>query len=250
MLFYFSKFLWFFFNPFNLFIYTLFLSFILYKLKFNFISQILYFLSIFIFVVTAVLPTGSYLNYLLELNYVNLKLETREIDGILILAGASNPHLTKVHNQINVNDSAERLVESIHLINSFPEAKIIFSGGLGHSDVAKLFYKNMGVDINKIIFEDKSRNTYENILFSKKIINPKENQKWIIVTSAFHLKRSLAISKKLNWKFIPYPVDFRKSKKFKWKLSQSFNFLRNINEFKSSSHEWVGLISYKLLGRI
>ena len=76
----------------------------------------------------------------------------------------------------NLKDgSSERLVESVFIIKKFDKAKVIFSGGsgvlnrpdLGHSDVAKFFYKKMGLDTNRLIFENSSRNTYENILFSK-----------------------------------------------------------------------------------
>ena len=99
--------------------------------------------------------------------------------------------------------------------------KIIFSGGSihqtfnsSHAYVANKFYSEMGIDISQITFEFKSRNTYENILFSKKIANPKTNEKWLLVTPAFHLNRSLGVSEKLEWTFIPYAVDFKKSKKF------------------------------------
>ena len=249
MLFYLSKFLWFFLNPFNFFIYCIFLGYIFHKFKTRFLSKFLYFLATFVFIISAILPTGSYLNFLLEKNYSTNNVDKKKIDGILILAGATNPYLFKIHNQISLNESAERLTESIKLIERFPNAKIIFSGGLGHSEVAKLFFKNMNVK-SKIIFENKSRNTYENILFSQKIANPQKNQKWIIITSAFHLKRSLAISKKLNWNLLPYPVDFKNSNKFSWKLSKSFNFLYNMSVFERSSHEWVGIISYRFLGRL
>ena len=89
-------------------------------------------------------------------------------------------------NQISLNGSAERLVESVMIIRKFEKAKVIFSGGsgsinrpdLGHSQVAKSFYKKIGIEIDQIIFEDQSRNTYENIIYSKKIANPKINENW------------------------------------------------------------------------
>ena len=56
----------------------------------------------------------------------------------------------------------------------------------------------MGLSTNNIIFEDRSRNTHENIIFSRKIVNPKINEKWIIVTSAFHMNRSIFIGNLKN----------------------------------------------------
>ena len=178
-----------------------------------------------------------------------------KIDGIVILAGATNPYLTKEHKQLNFNDSIERLTESIFLINKYPNAKVIFAGGTGsisfseldHATVAKKFFENMGINSDKIIFERKSRNTYENLLFAKEIAKPNLNEKWLLITSAFHLRRSLAIAEKLEWNFIPYATDFNKPKNFT--LDFSFDLFSNIFQLQKASHEWIGIISYYLMGR-
>ena len=193
--------------------------------------------------------------YLLEKNYhVKINLPD-DIDGIIILSGATNPFLSKEYNQISLNDSVERLTESVKLIKKYPNVKVIFSGGSGsikypdlsHSTVAKKFYEDINIDTNKIYFEEKSRNTYENILFAKNIFNTKNNEKWILVTSAFHLTRALRVGEKLNLNFIPYATDYKLPKKFDWK--PSLNFFYNISNFHFSSHEWAGLIVYYLMGR-
>ena len=134
-------------------------------------------------------------------------------------------------------------------------AKIIFSGGsgvinrpdLGHAQVAKSFYKKMGLLENKIIYENNSRNTYENILFSKQIAKPQKDQKWLLITSASHMKRALLIGSKHNWHLIPYAVDFQTMKKLKF--IPNLNFLSNLNAFQKGSHEWLGLITYYLMDR-
>jgi uncharacterized SAM-binding protein YcdF (DUF218 family) len=193
--------------------------------------------------------------FLLEKNYHNKINLPENVDGILILSGATDPVLTEEYDQVSLNGSVERLTESILLIKKYPSAKVFFAGGLGsinrsdlsHSSVAKIFYKNLDVDIQRIYFEDKSRNTYENILFAKKKFNPNKNDKWILITSAFHLKRAINIGDKLNWNFIPYAADFRLPKKFSWK--PNFNIVGNFYNFQQSSHEWLGLVSYYFMGR-
>ena len=117
---------------------------------------------------------------ILEKNYHTEANLPDNLEGILILSGATNPSMSLEHNQISLNGSVERLTESITLMNKYPDAKIIFSGGSGsinsndstHASIAKLFFKNMIQSSNRIIYENKSRNTYENILFSKDIANP------------------------------------------------------------------------------
>ena len=149
----------------------------------------------------------------------------------------------KEYDQISLNGSAERLVESVPIIKKFDKAKVIFSGGsgiinrpdLGHSQVAKSFYKKIGIEIDQIIFEDQSRNTYENIIYSKKIANPKINENWLLITSASHMKRALLIADKHNW-----AVDFKNIKNFK--LIPNLNLPKFISQGSP--------LSYYLMGRI
>ena len=104
------------------------------------------------------------------------------------------------------------------------------------------------MDTQRIIFENTSRNTYENILFSKNIVNPTKNENWLLITSAFHMKRAILVGKRHEWNFIPYAVDFKTSKKIKFK--PSFNLLSNLSSFQKASHEWLGLLSYYFMNRI
>ena len=204
---------------------------------------------------TGAIPTGAFLIYQLEKNYYNQASLPNKIDGILILSGATRPYLTKVHNQVTIKSSGERLIESVVLIKKYPKAKVIFSGGSGtildyeftQAEAAKIFYQNLGINLYRINFEDKSRNTYENILFSKNIANPQVGENWVLITSAFHLKRAINISAKISWNLIPYPTDFNQPKKFNWKFE--YNLLNNLVLFRQASHEWLGIIAYYLLGR-
>ena len=255
MSFYLSKIIWLILNPFNLFIFITLFSLSLYFFNLRRLSLIIFLINFIFIAFISFIPIGSFLIYKLEKEYhSNIKIP-ETVDGILILGGATDPLLFKEYDQISLNGSAERLVESVPIIKKFDKAKVIFSGGsgiinrpdLGHSQVAKLFYKKMGVDINKIFFEDKSRNTHENIIYSKKIAKPKKNENWLLITSASHMKRALLIAEKNNWKFIPYAVDFKNIKEFK--LTPNLNLLSNLNSFQSGLHEWLGLVSYYLMGR-
>ena len=255
MIFFLSKTLWLLLNPFNLFLLLIFLSLLGKFFNYYRLSKIIFSFILVLFLISVVLPSGSFLIYLLEKNFHSQVNLPEKIDGILILAGATDPFLSKEHKTISLNGSAERLIESVQLINKYPMAKVIFAGGSGsleypelsHSEVAKKFFSLFDIDINKIYFENKSRNTYENILFAKERFNPNINEKWIIVTSAFHLTRAMNIGKKLNWQFIPYATDFKAPKKFLWKFNK--NLFINLQEFDLASHEWLGLIYYYYMGR-
>ncbi len=255
MSFYLSKIIWLLLNPFNIFILFTLLTIILYLVSLKKISIVIFFTNSLYLIIISCLPIGNYLIYKIEKEYhVNPSIPDK-LDGILILGGSTNPLMYKEFNQISVNDSAERLIESVSIIKKFKNSKVIFSGGsgvinrsdLGHSQVAKLFYKKIGLEETRIIFENDSRNTYENIIFSKKLANPKKNENWLLITSASHMKRAMLIGSKNNWQFIPYAVDFRTMKKFSF--VPSLNLLSNINSLQYGSHEWLGLISYYLMNR-
>jgi len=247
----FSKLIWIILSPLNLLLIFLIIGFFFKLINMRTVSITFYIVSLIFFVTVSIFPTGNLILFKLESRYPALTTLPSHIDGILILGGPSRPDLTRDHGQVSFNEAGERLTESVRLIKNYSSSKIIFSGGFGklsHSYVAKKFFSEMGIDISNMIFEIKSRNTFENILFSKKIINPKKSENWLLVTSSFHMSRAINVAEKLDWKFIPYPVDFRTSNKF-INFKPTLNFLGNINSFNLASHEVVGLISYYLLGR-
>ena len=255
MSFYLSKILWLILNPYNLFIFVNFIIIFLYIFRFKIISITLFIINFVFLLVISIFPIGNFLIHKLEKEYHFATLAPDNLDGILVLGGATSPSLFKEFNQVSVNGSAERLIESVKIIRESENSKIVFSGGsgvlnrpdLGHADSAKFFYETVGMDTQRIIFENTSRNTYENILFSKDIVNPTKNENWLLITSAFHMKRAILVGKRHEWNFIPYAVDFKTSKKIKFK--PSFNLLYNLTSFQKASHEWLGLLSYYFMNR-
>tara|TARA_Y100000590_G_scaffold394145_1_gene472958 strand:+ start:175 stop:954 length:780 start_codon:yes stop_codon:yes gene_type:complete len=250
-----SKIIWFFLSPINFIIILFLISFFLKLFKYNKFSKFFLFLSFLFFLLAGIFPTGHWLLYKLETNYQSKSILPYELDGLLILGGPSSSSLTRIHNQVNFNDGGERLTESVLIIKKYKPKTIIFSGGSSdgnfensHAYVAKIFFSQMEIDTKKIIFEYKSRNTFENIINSFKIANPNKNEKWLIITSSFHMTRAINIAKKINWNIIPYPVDFKVQNEFN-SFRPSIDILNNFNSFNLASHEYIGLISYYLLGR-
>ncbi|WP_099191359.1 YdcF family protein [Tepidibacter mesophilus] len=105
----------------------------------------------------------------------------------------------------------DRMNKSLEFIKNNPDTKIIVSGGQGRgenmpeSQAMRDYLVLNGVDENKIIQEDKSTSTIENLKFTKQILenlDGKNNHKIMIVTNEFHLFRSKFIAKRLG--FIAY----------------------------------------------
>ena len=253
-----AKIFWFLFNPLNVFLFITSFTFIAFLFRLRIIKFIFLFTWTLLLLFIFIFPTGNYLIHILEKKYnqdTNLS-NFEKIDGLLILGGSTDPYLSHIYNQIIFMGSAERLFESTRIIKQFPNAKVIFSGGSNklinnnytESDNAKQFFNEMDISQNKIIYENKSRNTFENIFLSKQISNYKKGEVWIVISSAYHLNRAILVAEKLDWKLLPYATDFQQPKKINF--FPNFNLFSNLAAIQLASHEWVGLIAYYLMGRI
>jgi len=177
------------------------------------------------------------------------------ISGIVVLGGSVNQLTTKYRGQPSLTSGAERLTEFVALAKKYPKAKLVFSGGSGlvlnqdakETDVARLFFSQMGLDTTRIIFEDQSRNTYENAVYSYKLLSPEPEGRWVLITSASHMPRSVGSFRKAGWKPIPFPVDY--ATRGPDQLNIGFNMIARFTSFGLGLRAWSGLIIYRLLGR-
>jgi len=141
------------------------------------------------------------------------------------------------------------------LAKMYPDAKLVFTGGTGSltkqdfkaADVAKNLLMQQGFDTSRIIFERESRNTYENVIYSKNLIPGGQGKNWILITTGWHMPRSLGIFCKQNWPVIPFPVDHQSRKNNLIRVN--FDLAGNILTFKTAIKEWSGLVAYYLAGK-
>ena len=252
MYFYLSKFLAPFLNLTNLLIILLILI-IIFK-SFFLKKKIKYFsyLIIFIFLIISIFPIGIWGLSYLEKNYIHQQ-KILDIDNIIVLAGSEDLQSTKITKKLNLNGGSERLIASVKLANKFKNSKIYYLGGdgnlvknsLNEINVATKFYNDVSFDLNRIHFVNKTRNTYENLKEFKKFAD--NNKKNILITSAFHMKRSLYIANNLDIKLIPYAVDYR-SNNFSSIVNfyQKFSVSGNLTSFDIFFREIIGILAIKL----
>ena len=96
--------------------------------------------------------------------------------------------------------------------------------------------------------ERRSRNTEENAEFSKAMVAPKAGERWLLVTSAYHMARAVGIFRKAGFAVEPYPVDWRMGGRDDV-LKFSRSFLGGLGRIDTASREWMGLIAYWLTGK-
>lgn len=218
-------------------------------------NKILIFSGI-IFLTVGIFPIGYNMMVFLETRYQRPTPMPTKVDGIIVLGGAFNSALSEKRGMIAANGNIERMIDFVDLSHKYPKARLIFSGGSGNiynlerkeADDAKTFFDMMGVSTRHITFERNSHNSYENIKYSKKLMQPKEGETWLLVTSAFHIPRTMGILKQQDWKVIPYPADPKTDGAYKL-LPQQFGVVSNFSMLGLAMKEFIGSIIYYFSGK-
>jgi uncharacterized SAM-binding protein YcdF (DUF218 family) len=200
------------------------------------------------------LPIGAALTLPLEMRFPPWKPTKDAPTGMIILGGVINEQVSVAHGQISLNDAAERLTSAVALAREYPNARIVFSGGnaqlLGgrpEGDFALRFLEQLGVARERIIIENQSRNTAENASYCKRLIAPKPDERWLLITSAMHMPRAVGAFRNVGFPVEPYPVDYQLAG---WHALWSGLGSGGVTRTDLAVHEWLGLFAYWITGRV
>lgn len=201
-------------------------------------------------------PLANYLTSPLEERFPPFVPDDRPVDGIILLGGAEVPDIAISRKIPAVSDAGERVIAFAALARKYPQAQLVFtgaSGPFGDGDALataaiRLALQDVGVDLSRVRFESRARNTAENALFTRRMVNPAPGSRWLLVTSAFHMPRAMGCFRQVDFPVTAYPVDYRTVSPraldgFFTRASQGED-LTDI-----SSKEWVGLLVYYMTGR-
>ena len=218
------------------------------------LGRILVSLSILGFGLIAALPLDAWLARPLEERFQAASALPDKVDGIIVLAGEIDPEATAYYGQPILNDAAERVTTLVALGRRFPEAKLVYAGGSGRiggglsaAEQVQPLLRSLGLDPARVEFEKDSRNTFESALALAQHLRPAENDRWLLVTSAQHMPRSMGAFRRAGLRVQPYQVDYRfgPAAPTYW----SFDLSGNLARLSSAVYEWVGLLIYRALGR-
>lgn len=176
-------------------------------------------------------------------------------EGIIVLGGIIDPVKSANSGMPAIGGGAERFTEMLYLARRFPSAKVVFSGGSGRltnrnyreGDAARDLVERIGLAPSRFVFETEARNTVENAQYVGRLHPPEPDKTWLLVTSAFHMPRSVGVFRKHGFNVQPYPVDYMTEKDVSFALR--FDMVRGLLRTSLAIKEWVGLTVYWLLGR-
>jgi uncharacterized SAM-binding protein YcdF (DUF218 family) len=202
-------------------------------------------------------PLGNLLLYPLESRFPPWDAAQGAPDGIVVLGGAIEPDLSAAHGAAVFGSAASRVIAAAELAHRYPNARIIYSGGNANllsddaakeADYAATVFESLGISRGRLMLERGSRNTQENAEFSKVLASPRSGERWLLVTSGFHMPRSIGIFRKAGFPVEPYPVGWRvggRSDLFKF----SIYAVEGLGRVEVAMREWMGLIAYRATGK-
>lgn len=261
LFFFFSKVAWAFLSPSNLLIFLFILGTLLAIFsRCSAALKILIPTSILALMIT-VYPVSDWLMEPLEKRFQAPEVLPEAIDGIIILGGGEDISVAMSWNSKEVGLVGDRFISTKELANIYPQASIIFTGGVGqlamHSHLqSKLTAQNtplgsqilqsLGIESERLIVEHLSRNTFENFKNIQPLL-PNPTGRYLLVTSAFHMPRSVGIARKFGVDVIAYPVDYRSTHESL--RSIDFDFYGHLQALEPAWKEWIGLTAYYWTGK-
>jgi len=254
---YLSKILNFLINPLHILFFTIFTQlFIIFFLKSK--KLIIFFSKLFLllFLFFGYIPLSNFFLNKVEDYIEPSKYPIQQLTGVVVLgAGFDSGRISKERNQIALDHSVARLTKAIEIYNKNPRILILLSGFSKESlneewselEMVKRFYLDQGVRFENLLFENQSRNTFENAFFSKNIVS-KYKGTWGLITTASHMPRSYLLFKKQGIILEPINVNYRTGKtKIFW---LNFNIKKGIIDWSIIFHEVIGLAYYKITNKI
>lgn len=180
-----------------------------------------------------------------------------KVTGIIVLGGGFEGAVNLARGGYDINNGGDRYLEAAALANRYPEAKIVISGGNGamlldgegDADTATRLFTALGIPADRLVLEPDSRNTSENVENIRKLVAPRKDDTWLLVTSAFHMPRSVGLFRKAAFPVVPWPVDYRTSGREGVGVFRD-NPADSLQNTTLALREWMGLIAYKFVGRI
>jgi uncharacterized SAM-binding protein YcdF (DUF218 family) len=206
--------------------------------------------------VVSVVPVGDHILARLEQRFPVWQDDGQPVDGIIVLGGAVNPQLYRRHSGSGMSAAIGRITAAAALAHRHQAARIVFAGGgeagstLTEAHVAAEIFSQLGIDGARIKLDTLSRNTSENAFFAKQLATIRPGERWVLVTSAFHMPRAIGCFRMVEFPVVPYPVDYRFSTPANsttpWLTSSVVGGLTSLN---LALHELIGLAVYRLSNR-
>jgi len=166
-----------------------------------------------------------------------------DVTGVIVLAGSERVTVSELHAEPHLTSMGNRLTTFLLLATRYPQARLVHTGSAAESRVARSLILGVGIAPDRIRFEDQSRNTCDSARATRALVEPQTGERWLLVTSAFHMPRAMGCFRAAGWEVVPYPTDYQRGP-----TPLHFQMVENLADLDLAVHEWLGLCYYRLRG--
>ena len=251
-----SKLVWIFCQPLSLAFLLVFFTLIAGLLRWRALSIVAATASALILFVTLYTTAGNLLMQGLEQRFAKPAADPENLQCMIVLGGAFENEVNTARHGIEFNGGADRFVEALRLAQKFPDSRILVSGGdgsmsgiyEGDAAASERFFPLFGIGRERLIEETQSRTTFENAVNTREFLASQGLSHCLLITSGFHMPRSVGIFRKLGIDIMPWPTDYRTDGQVRPGLDFTQPNL-NAQNMATAIREWYGLVGYYLAGR-
>lgn len=261
-----SKLLWAVIAPSSIMIGLICVNAVLFALKKNCLATRLFFVNFALFTIIGCTSLVGHATNKWESQFPLIGDISDGIQGVIILGGAIDISETLQQNRMVLNQQSHgRITALTQLMQNHPTKLFLYSGGNAYlssplkgeaeSQLASPYMSALYTgNKDDLLFETKSKNTYQNAVMSKQLYLDKvdtawPNQKpWLLLTSAYHMPRAYATFKAQGWNVIAYPASHTEKAPAYWALTTKF--WGNWMKIDVLTREIVGIIAYRLTNKI
>jgi uncharacterized SAM-binding protein YcdF (DUF218 family) len=179
------------------------------------------------------------------------------VAAIIVLGGGIDGEVSHARQLTELTAGGDRFVEGLRLALLYPDAKLVISGGFGslvaegESDAAaaERFYTGLGIAPERLVLEGQSRSTAENAALTRDLIDQSSGGTLLLVTSAFHMPRSVAFFRAAGLEVTAWPTDYRSAGDEPFRFDPT-NPPENLLTMTTGIREWIALLIYSSTGQI
>ncbi|WP_086993685.1 YdcF family protein [Rhizobium sullae] len=255
-MFLFSKLVWVFGQPLSLVFFLILFAFLALVLRFRRLGVFFSAFATLLLFVLLFTTTGNYLLQGLELRFPKPDRDPDNLQCMIVLGGAFENEVNTTGHGIEFNAGADRFIEALRLAQKYPQSRILVSGGdgsisgkyEGDAAASARFFPLFGVPHEQLIEERTSRTTFENAINTKELLASQGLANCLMITSGYHMPRSVGIFRKQGIDVVPWPTDYRTD----GHVTLGLDFTQpsqNAQNMATAVREWFGLIGYYFAGR-
>ena len=256
MTFYISKIFWLVAQPLSLAFLLIAAGLLAGLLRWNRIRTLAGAMAALVLFVTLFTTTGAVLLQTLEDRIPRAALPAGGPTCIITLGGGFESEVVTARGGFEMAPAGDRFVETLRLAQQFANARILISGGdgslsgdsEGDAVIGARFFEAFGIPATRLIREEDSRDTFENAGNTQALLKENGLSDCLLITSAFHMPRSVGLFRKLGLDVLPWPTDYRTT----GRASLGLDFTQpstNSQLMTTALREWTGLLFYYLAGR-